>query len=124
MEKAELCRWHKARGMADIGYHYLIHLDGRVDACRSETKVGAHCLGHNAKSLGICYVGGLAADGRTPKDTRTEAQRTALRKLLLTLHGKYPTATVHGHNEFAAKACPCFNVQTDAACWPWKRSQT
>ncbi len=116
VETAELRRWHKACGMADIGYHYLIHLDGRTSACRPLTKMGAHCLGHNAHSIGICYVGGLAADGRTPKDTRTPAQCTALKQLLATLRRQYPAATLHGHNEFAAKACPCFNVQTDEWC--------
>lgn len=120
VEKAELRRWHEACGMTDIGYHYLIHLDGHVDACRPVTKVGAHCRGHNAHSLGICYVGGLAADGCTPKDTRTPAQCEALAALLLALHRQYPAATVHGHNEFAAKACPCFDVKTDATCHPWK----
>lgn len=118
VEKAELRRWHEACGMIDIGYHYLIHLDGRVDACRPTTKVGAHCRGHNAHSLGICYVGGLAADGRTPQDTRTPAQCEALKRLLVALLRQHPSATVHGHNEFAAKACPCFDVKTDAWCRP------
>ncbi len=116
VEKEELRRWHKARGMSDIGYHYLIHLDGRTDPCRPVSRMGAHCLGHNRHSIGVCYVGGLAADGRTPKDTRTPAQRAALKALLTALRRQYPTATIHGHNEFAAKACPCFNVQRDKWC--------
>ena len=53
------------------------------------------------------------ADGKTPKDTRTEAQRAALIKLVAELKASYPSATVHGHNEFAAKACPSFNVQKE-----------
>lgn len=109
---ADVDRWHRQRGFDGIGYHYLVRLDGTVEAGRPVSKVGAHCLGHNAHSIGVCYVGGLAADGRTPKDTRTPAQRTALRQLVERLRREYGIAAVHGHNEYAAKACPSFNVQT------------
>ncbi|MBD5421445.1 MAG: N-acetylmuramoyl-L-alanine amidase [Bacteroides sp.] len=98
---------------ADIGYHFLIYLDGSIHTGRPLDKVGAHCAGHNTGSIGICYVGGLAPDGKTPKDTRTPAQRVALRQLVQNLRRQFPGATVHGHNEFAAKACPSFNVKTD-----------
>lgn len=112
----DIRRWHTlpelkgGRGWKDIGYHYVIHLDGSVHAGRPEGTVGAHCKGQNACSVGVCYVGGLASDGRTPKDTRTPAQKAALSRLVAELRGRYPGATVHGHYEFAAKACPCFNV--------------
>lgn len=109
---ADVDRWHRQRGFDGIGYHYLVWLDGTVEAGRPVSKAGAHCLGHNAHSIGVCYVGGLAADGRTPKDTRTPAQRTALRQLVERLRREYGIAAVHGHNEYAAKACPSFNVQT------------
>ena len=71
--------------------------------------IGAHCLGHNARSIGVCYIGGVARDGRTPKDTRTEAQKEALARLLRELHARYPAARLHGHREFANKACPSFD---------------
>ena len=105
--------WHKAQGWADVGYHYVVRLDGTVQEGRPLEQAGAHCKGHNAASIGICYIGGLAADGRTPKDTRTTAQRAALRALVTRLRRQFPAATVHGHNEFAAKACPCFNVRAE-----------
>ena len=104
--------WHKARGFAKIGYHHVVYLDGSVHKGRDESLLGAHCLGHNATSVGVCYIGGLDADGK-PKDTRTEAQKNALKKLVGQLKVRYPKATVHGHNEFAAKACPCFNVKKE-----------
>lgn len=103
--------WHKQRGFSEIGYHYVIYLDGSVHIGREESKVGAHCLGHNANSIGVCYIGGVAKDGKTAKDTRTEAQKVALRNLVANLKRKYPSASIHGHNEFAAKACPSFDVQ-------------
>ena len=103
--------WHKQRGFSEIGYHYVIYLDGSVHIGREESKVGAHCLGHNANSIGVCYIGGVAKDGKTAKDTRTEAQKVALRNLVANLKRKYPSASVHGHNEVAAKDCPSFDVQ-------------
>ena len=114
----DIRRWHTTpvakggRGWKDIGYHYVIHLDGSVHKGRPEGTVGAHCKGQNNCSVGICYVGGLASDGKTPKDTRTQAQKVSLRRLVEQLRERYPEATVHGHKEFAAKACPCFDVKT------------
>ena len=108
---ADIDRWHRARKFNGIGYHYVIYRDGSVHPGRSLSTAGAHCTGHNANSIGVCYIGGCAADGKTPRDTRTPAQRTALATLVRDLLRQYPGATVHGHNEFAAKACPSFDVQ-------------
>ena len=104
--------WHKRRGFKGIGYHYVIDLDGTVETGRSEDEIGAHCLNHNAWSIGVCYIGGLDTTGKA-KDTRTPQQKAALAKLVADLKLKYPNATVHGHNEFANKACPCFTVKNE-----------
>lgn len=110
----DIDRWHRARGWAKIGYHYVIKLDGTIEKGRAEAEIGAHCVGVNYTSIGVCYIGGLAADGRTPKDTRTLAQRAALRKLVKQLREKYPQAQVYGHNHFSKlKACPCFDVEAE-----------
>ncbi len=108
---ADIDRWHRQRGFKSIGYHYVIYLDGTVVKGRPESKIGAHCTNHNAHSIGICYVGGCDAMMH-PKDTRTTAQRIALQKLVEDLRQRYPEASVHGHREFAAKACPSFDVAT------------
>lgn len=105
-------KWHKQRGWKGIGYHYVIKLDGTVEKGRNDEEVGAHCTNHNAHSIGIVYVGGLDNNGK-PKDTRTDAQKESMWNLLRILLIKYPTANVHGHNEFANKACPCFDVQKE-----------
>lgn len=55
----------------------------------------------------------MTADNRQAKDTRTPAQKAALRELVEKLKREYPGITVHGHNEFANKACPCFDVKTE-----------
>ena len=109
----DIKRWHKSRGWQCIGYHYVIYRDGSVHTGRPVAQIGAHCTGHNANSIGVCYIGGCAADGKTPKDTRTPQQREALRGLVADLQKQYPGATVHGHREFAAKACPSFDVKTE-----------
>lgn len=105
--------WHKQRGFTGIGYHYVIDLDGTVEKGRDEALVGAHCVGQNQCSIGICYIGGLDKYGKTPKDTRTEVQKVSLKTLVNNLKNKYPGISVHGHNEFANKACPCFYVSRD-----------
>ena len=110
---ADIDRWHRERKMKCIGYHYVVDLDGTVEPGRPESEIGAHCLGHNQYSIGVCYVGGLAADGKTPKDTRTSAQKEALLALLKKLRAKYPKASIHGHRDFAAKACPSFDATTE-----------
>lgn len=108
----DITRWHRERGFATIGYHYVVLLDGTIGRGRPEEQAGAHCKGHNSRSIGVAYVGGCDKAMR-PKDTRTVRQRASLRHLLKELKEKYPTASIHGHNEFADKACPSFNVQTD-----------
>lgn len=106
--------WHKARGFKCIGYHYVVYLDGSVHKGREENEMGAHCIGHNANSIGVCYVGGCLDDTKmTPADTRTPSQREALKALVAQLKQKYPQAKVWGHRDFAAKACPCFDAKTE-----------
>lgn len=105
----DITRWHKKRGFKTIGYHYFIDLSGTIHFGRPLSQVGAHCSGQNTGSIGIAYAGGLASDGK-PADTRTPEQTQSLIHLLRDLREQFPTATIHGHNEFASKACPCFNV--------------
>lgn len=108
----DITRWHKDRGFTTIGYHYVVLLDGTIQQGRAEMVMGAHCTGHNANSIGVCYIGGLDASGK-PKDTRTEAQKKALLTLLKRLKADYPKATIHGHCEYANKACPCFDAYSE-----------
>lgn len=113
----QIRQMHLARGFSDIGYHFLIGRDGKVHAGRPVAIAGAHCTGHNTRSIGISYVGGCPARttpgwNKKSKDTRTPAQEAALVKLVKEQLRQYPGATVHGHNEFANKACPSFNVKT------------
>lgn len=102
--------WHLARGWSDIGYHYVILLDGVIETGRPLDVMGAHVKGQNRDSVGICYIGGLDADGE-PYDTLTARQRDSFRRLVhalcITLNRPL---TLHGHNEFSPKACPSFSV--------------
>ena len=115
---ATIDEWHKARGWRGIGYHYVIGLDGMIEYGRPITETGAHVKGHNKGSIGICYVGGVEAERGSngkwiAKDTRTSEQIATLLELLRILKKLHPKATIHGHNEFAAKSCPCFDVQAE-----------
>lgn len=111
---AAVDRWHRQRGFSGIGYHFVVRLDGSVECGRPLDRVGAHCLGHNRGSVGVAYAGGLDAKGR-PADTRTPAQRRSLTALMTALCGRFNDATVHGHREFANKACPCFDAAAEYA---------
>ena len=108
----EIRQWHmlpepRGRGWSHIGYHYVIRRDGRLEeGCPLETP-GIHCSGHNAKSIGICLVGG-GPNGEENNFTRDQFDMLA--KLIGQLRQKYPLASIHGHNEFANKACPVFSV--------------
>lgn len=103
-------QWHLQRGFSDIGYHYVIYRNGSIHIGRDESIIGAHCTGHNTNSIGVCYIGGCASDGKTPKDTRTTEQKQSLVKLLKELKTKYPQASIHSHKDFANKACPSFDA--------------
>ena len=103
-------QWHLQRGFSDIGYHYVIYRDGSIHNGRDVNISGAHCTNHNSKSIGVCYIGGCASDGKTPKDTRTTEQKQSLVKLLKELKTKYPKASIHGHRDFSSKACPSFDA--------------
>lgn len=111
---AEIDRWHRDRGFVGIGYHYVIRLDGTVELGRPEDRVGAHVSGHNANTIGICYVGGVSAKNvSVPEDTRTPAQKAAMERLVRELLDRYPGAEVLGHRDFpgVAKACPSFEAR-------------
>lgn len=104
---------HLKRGFTDVGYHFYIRKDGNIIPCRPLDKVGAHCVGQNTSSIGICYEGGIGEDGKTPKDTRTDEQKQSMKILVkgcMERFGLKPK-DVYGHYMFAAKACPCFDVE-------------
>lgn len=103
--------WHLQRGFADIGYHYVIYRDGSIHEGRDINVVGAHTTNHNTGTIGICYIGGVDAQGK-PKDTRTEAQKKSIEALISVLLKKYPTINkISGHYMYANKACPSYDVK-------------
>ena len=108
---------HLARGFIDVGYHFYIRKDGTVTQHRRLNEVGAHCRPFNRCSIGVCYEGGLDANGK-PKDTRTLKQRASLIALVLDLHRQFPNAVIRGHNEMPGatiKECPNFRPSKEFA---------
>jgi N-acetylmuramoyl-L-alanine amidase len=110
---AEVRRWHVGeRGWSDIGYHFLIDRNGNTVEGRALGQVGAHTQGRNAGTIGVALFGGHGSAANDKfEDNYTPEQDKALQALLKKLRADYPTITVvSGHNQYAAKACPGFNV--------------
>ena len=122
----DINRWHKDRGFNGIGYHFVIKLDGTIEIGRQLALRGAHTTGHNKETIGICYIGGLDADGKA-KDTRTDEQKEALLWLVEAIRMHLPAGlglSVKGHRDYSPdkngdgvidkyeriKECPCFDV--------------
>jgi len=103
--------WHvKGNGWDDIGYHFVVRLDGSIEYGRMVDKYGAHVKGDNYDSIGICYVGGKSRDMSEWEDTRTEEQKDSLVLLLKTLMKMHNKAKIYGHSDFSTKKCPSFNA--------------
>jgi N-acetylmuramoyl-L-alanine amidase len=102
-----------AANMRDIGYHFYLTRNGEIHRGRPLEKIGAHCLNHNRHSIGICYEGGLDAEG-CPADTRTLEQKASLLALLRELKRIFPRALIIGHHDLnPVKACPCFDAERE-----------
>ncbi|MCI7359353.1 MAG: N-acetylmuramoyl-L-alanine amidase [Parabacteroides sp.] len=131
--KSEITQMHIARNFATIGYNFIVRLDGTVESGRSLTIDGAHCntkglsgKSYNKHSIGICYIGGLDKNGKA-KDTRTDAQKKALRELIAKLVKEYPIKEIIGHRDASPdldgngeiepkewiKLCPCFSAKEE-----------
>ena len=108
----EIRRWHvEERGWNDIGYHFIIDRDGSTATGRPIEVAGAHVKGHNANSIGICLIGGRhSKEDQFFSENFTQEQERSLIRTLVYLRGLYPEANISGHNQYAAKACPGFNV--------------
>jgi len=105
--------WHLDKGWNGIGYHYVVRRDGSIEPGRPLEEVGAHCVGHNSHSIGVCYEGGLNELGEEV-DTRTPEQKVTLRKLLEELHQRFPKALIVGHHDLnPGKNCPCYDVVSE-----------
>jgi len=109
---AEIRRWHREKGWVDIGYHYVIRRDGKLEPGRDEGMVGAHVKGHNEDSIGICLVGGIDDDGESCNNF-TQSQHASLIWLIRKLLKTYPGCDVLGHRDLDPhKDCPCFDVRS------------
>ena len=117
--------WHTnpvskgGRGWSQVGYTDLIHLNGEVerlvdnneDANVDPWEITNGAKGYNSISRHVVYVGGVVADGKTAKDTRTKAQKVAMEAYVKEFHRRRPNVRIIGHREVAAKDCPSFDVQ-------------
>lgn len=110
----DIDKWHRAKGWACIGYHYVIRRNGTVEEGRDEKVIGAHVENWNSVSVGVCMVGGVDADDITKAENNfTKEQFASLKQLLVDLKTRYPKAKIQGHRDFpdVKKACPSFEVK-------------
>lgn len=121
---SDIRSWHLRRGWSDVGYHYVIRRDGRVEPGRAPDRIGAHVSGHNHHSVSVCLVGGVDSKGR-PANNYTDEQWESLEQVVNQLAQHYPYAEVVGHRDLSpdrnrngtvepsewVKACPCFDVR-------------
>lgn len=108
----DIDRWHRERGWDGCGYHYIIKLDGEIEVGRDINKIPASIKGRNRYAVAIVYIGGLDKNGN-PKDTRTDKQKASMYLLIERLKKRFGDIPVYGHNEFANKSCPCFDVEKE-----------
>lgn len=138
---AVIDKWHRQRGFKRIGYHFVVDVDGTVEMGRPLTMVGAHCncadvngVSYNKHSIGICYVGGYDSKGKAA-DTRTDAQKDSLARLIAGLCRDYNITRVMGHRDTFPdingdgkidkrdwmKDCPCFDAEKEYSVFIRKR---
>ena len=111
----DIRNWHvNGNKWSDVGYHFVIKIDGTIQIGRPINKIGSHVKGKNRSSIGICYIGGMNRDMTDWIDTRTPGQKVSLIALLKELKEKYTEAVVYGHNDFTdKKVCPCFDAKQE-----------
>lgn len=108
---AKIRSWHRAKGWRDIGYHWVIDRDGKVLAGRPEAQIGAHTIGRNSGTIGICLLGGYgSAETDAFGANYTPRQDTTLRQMIDAIASRTVIERISGHNQYAAKACPGFNI--------------
>ena len=102
--------WDRAK-FGQVSYHWVIEMDGTAVRGLRDNQRGAHVGGRNTGNVGICYVGGVDKK-LNPKDTRTQAQKDTMARLVGEYRAKYPGIVVRGHRDWPGvkKACPSFDV--------------
>lgn len=96
----DINRWHLNNGWTGIGYHYFVRKDGTIYRGRPENAIGAHAVGANTNSIGIC------AEGRYNVETMPEAQKNAIKELIADIKSRYGNLAVKGHKEVSNTSCP------------------
>jgi N-acetylmuramoyl-L-alanine amidase len=100
-------RWHRDRGFAGIGYHYVIDGDGKLHQGRDLSKLGAHARGFNATSVGVCVTG----DNTNPSQQWNEVQCSMLKRVVEALELLFPGALTMGHRDLMNTKCPGLEVK-------------
>ncbi len=103
-------------GQEEIGYHYVIRRDGRLQRGRSVEQEGDHApYNFNKTSIGLVMVGGInrasteSLSFTNSSASFTRAQYDTLELFLKTFYNHLPGGEVYGHNELKS----LFSTDTD-----------
>lgn len=91
---------HLKNGWAGIGYHFYIRKNGKIYKGRPLNTIGAHAVGYNDKSIGVCF------EGNFENEVMNDAQLNSARYIINYLKNIYPNAKVIRHRDVNATACP------------------
>lgn len=107
--------WKNVLKWKQPGYHYIVKTDGSVVNLLDIDKISNGVKGYNHETINISYIGGIDEASGNPKDTRTDAQKVAIKNLLIQLRAKFPNAIIQGHRDFpnVKKACPSFDAKKE-----------
>lgn len=117
VQPQDVLQWHRDFGWKKPGYADFIDRAGNVhnlnpyneDGFVSSDEITNGVKGYNDCSRHVCLAGGLSVGGQ-PENNFTDAQFNTLAQYVRDFLALHPDCEVRGHNEFAAKACPCFSV--------------
>ena len=99
----DIDRWHKGNGWSGIGYDYFIRKEGSVWTGRPENAIGAHTIGQNSSSIGICLEGAFM------REKPTRAQLNSLYELIADIRKRRGNLPIYGHKDFNNTDCPGIN---------------
>lgn len=93
-------KWHKQRGWAGIGYHFLVRINGTIERGRPENTIGAHASNHNSNSIGVCF------EGNFETEHMTNTQLQSGQELVAYLKNRYGISKVQRHKDVGSTSCP------------------
>lgn len=104
--RANIDAWHRHFGWECIGYHYVITGDGKCETGRSLMQKGAHTIGANYDSIGICLTGDFMPGNDTMKEDDPQFKKLVEMLIYACSLFRIKADKIYGHKDWQATACP------------------